>query len=129
MIIIIQNKRNNSSAPTFPPQIARLNDEVKSLAVSSEETQVLNREHHIEGFCGDIGSGPLGREESFVDAPVWRDVRDLYERCIGCIVDVTKRRRSFIHTRVELLTHWDGSDLFAKKKVPKTLKPTTTFLL
>ena len=30
--------------------VDELDEEVKSLAVSSEETQVLNREHHIEGF-------------------------------------------------------------------------------
>ena len=76
-----------------------LDEEVKSLAVSSEETQVLKREHHIEGFVA-ISDGPLGREESFVDAPIWRDVRDLYERRVGRVVDVTERRGSFVHARL-----------------------------
>ena len=82
-------------------QIARLNDEVKSLAVSSEETQVLNREHHIEGFVAISDRAARAARFAIVRTRLARRARFI-RKGIGCIVDVTKRRRSLFHTRVEL---------------------------
>ena len=49
--------------------VSSLNDEVKSLAVSSEETQVLNREHHIEGFVAISDSGRSGARKVLLTHP------------------------------------------------------------
>ena len=49
---------------------------------------------------GDIGQRKVGREESFIDAPIRSDVRDLHERRVGRVVDVTERRGSFVHARL-----------------------------
>ena len=49
--------------------VDELDEEVKSLAVSSEETQVLNREHHIEGFVAISDSGRSGARKVLLTHP------------------------------------------------------------
>ena len=120
MIIIIINKRNNSfSAPTFPnDQIARLNDEVKSLAVSSEETQVLNREHHIEGFVAISDSGRSGARKVLLTHPSGATC-EIYTKGASVASWTLPNGGEVLFTPglSYNFPHWDGFDLFAKKRL------------
>ena len=98
-------------------QIARLNDEVKSLAVSSEETQVLNREHHIEGFVAISDSGRSGARKVLLTHPSGATC-EIYTKGASVASWTLPNGGEVLFTPglSYNFPHWDGFDLFAKKK-------------
>ena len=101
-------------------QIARLNDEVKSLAVSSEETQVLNREHHIEGFVAISDSGRSGARKVLLTHPSGATC-EIYTKGASVASWTLPNGGEVLFTPglSYNFPHWDGFDLFAKKKGSK----------
>ena len=97
--------------------IARLNDEVKSLAVSSEETQVLNREHHIEGFVAISDSGRSGARKVLLTHPSGATC-EIYTKGASVASWTLPNGGEVLFTPglSYNFPHWDGFDLFAKKK-------------
>ena len=97
--------------------IARLNDEVKSLAVSSEETQVLNREHHIEGFVSISDSGRSGARKVLLTHPSGATC-EIYTKGASVASWTLPNGGEVLFTPglSYNFPHWDGFDLFAKKK-------------
>ena len=100
--------------------IARLNDEVKSLAVSSEETQVLNREHHIEGFVAISDSGRSGARKVLLTHPSGATC-EIYTKGASVASWTLPNGGEVLFTPglSYNFPHWDGFDLFAKKKGSK----------
>ena len=96
--------------------IARLNDEVKSLAVSSEETQVLNREHHIEGFVAISDSGRSGARKVLLTHPSGATC-EIYTKGASVASWTLPNGGEVLFTPglSYNFPHWDGFDLFAKK--------------
>ena len=101
--------------------IARLNDEVKSLAVSSEETQVLNREHHIEGFVAISDSGRSGARKVLLTHPSGATC-EIYTKGASVASWTLPNGGEVLFTPglSYNFPHWDGFDLFAKKGSDET---------